>query len=235
MDIDQNVGNWLVLNWDRIPKDIKLLTIGNLDEKERFAFCQANRKISEFCRQYKLTADDKAIESNPTGVLIDTRRKQADLIKRGFETVFSVVMNEKDSDSDDDDDNIRSDNIPELKNIEVLELRFGLNQGTEYYIQHGHDIWETRVHLQMKGLPPFQESMIDFVLIATEPPYDGITRFEAFPYYSQQDLMNILYEISAFAEQLKPILDESMFSALLETRRVILPYNLVLLCRLPCP
>jgi hypothetical protein len=77
--------------------------------------------------------------------------------------------------------------------------------------------------------------MIDFVLIATEPPYNGITRFEAFPYYSQQDLMNILYEISAFAEQLKPILDESMFSALLETRRVILPYNLVLLCRLPCP
>lgn len=225
---EQSNEDYLIKNWDYIPKDVKLFLIGKLDDHSRYKFCQINKKMAEFCRKYRLTRYDDLIKLNPDGVLIDTRYKQGELIDRDFYTTFSLVMNEE---TDDEDTN-----IPRNIKIQVLHLLFGADLGTSYYTQHGYDFESFQVNMNMIGLPPNKGSPINVMLFVYNR-YDGKTAIDAFHYIDNNDLRLIIQnQVEQGYTICKLIIDNpKYFDQLLQERKFDLNYDVISLWTLPCP
>lgn len=239
---EQSTKEFLVNNWEKLPKDIKLLIIGKLNEKDRFKLFQGDKRISDFCRKHKLTADDKVLLDNPEGQLIDTRRKQVDLIRRGFRTVFSLILNEIEFDNGEDGEDARATNIPYAKNIQVLELVFGVDLGTVFFESEGYNSIQYRVHLNMIGLPPNKEDIIKFLFIYCQ--FRGGAYFQAIHLTENDDLETVLYEFSGTetSEYIANVYtelteeDSNYVEQLLAGKRVITKQGyLAVIFQLPCP
>jgi len=207
--MDEQTEEYAVNNWDRLPRDLKLLLLNRMEPGARANFCQANKRISDFCRQHKLTVDDRLIEEmNPDGLLIDTRRKQAELLKKGFQTVYSLVLTV---------DNIHEDglhsNIPVLEEINATELVFGLNRGTHYFTRQGYDEHGFFVHLAYPGLPPRPGTLIKFV-IEMFSAIDGNLVIDCTPVDGLSDIKRVIDDHledatdTDRAERLQELLDE---------------------------
>lgn len=233
---NQETEQYLLNNWEFLPKDLKLLILNDIDLASRFKFCQADKRISEFCRKYKLTADDHILLQNPEGQLIDTRRKQADLINRGFQTVFSLILNENERNNGEHGDGYASTNIPNAETMEVLELVFGADRGTDFYSQHNYDVKDYRIHMNMIGLPPKEGDLIKFLFINASS-YDG-EYFNAIHLTENDDLETIIYEFSATETNIpiySKLLENDHVNALLSGQRVIIDGDLAIIFELPCP
>ena len=232
----QETEQYLLNNWEFLPKDLKLLILNDIDLASRFKFCQADKRISEFCRKYKLTADDHVLSQNPEGQLIDTRRKQADLINRGFRTVFSLILNENKRNNGEHGDSYGSTNIPNVETMEVIELVFGADLGTDFYSQHNHDVRDYRIHMNMFGLPPKEGDLIKFLFI-NQGSYSG-EYFNAVHFTQNDDLETIIYEFSGTEPSIgiySDLLEGDHINELLSGQRVIIDGNLAMIFELPCP
>jgi len=232
--MDEN-ADFLITNWKSIPKDIKLLLMGKLDDETRYKFCQISNEIATFCRENRLTYYDKVLSLNPDGELIDTINKQVELIQRGFETTFSLIMNEERF-RNEEAGVYNSSNIPDVKDIVVKELVFGADHGTNYYYQHGYDTMSFYVHLNMVGLPPTKGVPIKFLFVSMYS-FNG-HEIEAIHYIDRDDLYEKIYEMSATSEDniYKQInYDENLFNELVTNKRIVVNGEVAQLYELPCP
>jgi hypothetical protein len=157
--------NFLAKNWESLPKDIKFYILNKIEPDDLQLFCQTNKVIANFCRENKLTLHSRLLAMNPQGELIDTNFKKAELIKRGFETIYSLVLNEKEQDNGERGDYFFATNMPDPKDIQALELVFGMNNGTDYFTASGNDHKLLMVHLTVIGLPPPQGTLVNFLLV----------------------------------------------------------------------
>lgn len=152
--MNEPVEDYILNNFDLLPVEVLVTLLESLSDESRANLCRTDRRFSDICRDFNMTTADKLVlEVNPLGQLVPTRGDQADLIRRGFETVYSCVFNEIDHDVGGGD-NYRSWNIPEIEELELLEMKFGLNNGSLFTENHGYTSKDFFVNVSIPGLPP---------------------------------------------------------------------------------
>ena len=162
--MDESVEDYVLQNFDLLPAEILVRLLESLSEESRANLCRTDRRFSSICRNFNLTTADKLVqEYNPLGQLVPTRGDQADLIRRGFETVYSCVFNEIRKNRGDGDRG-RSTNIPKISKLELLEMKFGLDNGTWFDEQHGYDSKDFHVNASILGLPPAKGTIMHLLV-----------------------------------------------------------------------
>lgn len=233
----KSMETYLNDNWQNIPNDVKLMIMSQLDEKTIFAFCQSNKNIYNFCKTNNLTADLSYInKKNPKGVLIDNSRKHADLLRRGFETVFSIIMTTELQDNGENrySDAYRNSNLPDFENLNALELKYGLYTGTEFFESGPCGAKFTRPRLSIRGLPPLQGTIINFVLLVKIDMFEF--DMEASVYKNNEDLYGFLFEKykkenrNSNSEKFIPIWEDFLLNG-----RANFDSYYAILSELPCP
>lgn len=80
-------------NFSILPKDIILLLISTLPPQSALDLCVSNADFNQFCNKYKILENNARkyiLEEAPLGEPLDTIFKQADAIKRGQTTYYTL-------------------------------------------------------------------------------------------------------------------------------------------------
>ena len=194
--------------------DLKLMILKGLDRQDCYSFCQGDSRISQFCRTHQLTAmDDTINENNPFGVLIDTRLKLADYINRGYETVYSLILNTEEDHVEDHWGNDVETNIGgAAKDVEILGIVPGYMNGTYYAYRDGYDHWSKYYHLSLDGLPPAQGSLINIVAIMSDDEDFPLPTIYTYNYKNETDLENYLKAFLGENPRIKENEDDENFT-----------------------
>lgn len=95
-EIDETIAQ-IYAKFDVLPKDVLLYMISYLPIADRLQLCQTDAKFARFCKQHSLTGADIALtelqQLTPESEVLDTPQKQLDLVRRGFNTVYTVIFN----------------------------------------------------------------------------------------------------------------------------------------------
>lgn len=228
--------DFLIKNWNVLPKDIRFYILNKIDPDSLQSFCQTNKAIADFCRENGLTMHSRLLAMNPQGELIDTKFKKAELIKRGFETIYSLFLNEKELDNGERGNYFFATNMPDPKDITALELVFGYNNGTEYVTAIRNDHKSMTVHLTVIGLPPPQGELVNFLLVISM----GFDDWEitAYHYLNREDLIEHLQNrgVEEYPKIYKSIVTEPGFlDQFLAKGRIVVENGVAQLYSLPSP
>lgn len=98
--MEGDLKSYLLQNFTRMPKDVALLILNKLSTKDVLSLCSVNQDLHEFCTKYNvLVQQAKAYISKkaPLSEPLDDVFKQANAIKRGQSTYYSLGLTRQDS------------------------------------------------------------------------------------------------------------------------------------------
>jgi hypothetical protein len=116
MSLDQNLQDFILGNFNSIPEEVIDVIIAQIDRTALLSLCQTNTDFSSYCEKEglfdRLTLENMNHET-PLGGYYRTLAEQANLIKRGFGTVYHFTY--EDGEISDIGFGYHHD-IPELQN-----------------------------------------------------------------------------------------------------------------------
>lgn len=147
--VEKNIEEYILGNFSKLPTDVLNSLLASLDPKSLLNICTSNKAFSDFCAS-KLgrKALDKAsiqyiAEEAPLSKPIRSFGEQANLIKRGFTTVY----------------NLRYGVSARTFSLETINADFGFSED------------EGTLHFQIKGFPPMELTKV-LVVVVVRHHYD---------------------------------------------------------------
>lgn len=94
---NESLESYLLGNFEQMNSDIIGVILGQIDPLSALRLCQTSKKFYELCGKIK-ALDKKALEfvsrEAPLSVPVRTPAENAELIKRGFKTIYTVRFEE---------------------------------------------------------------------------------------------------------------------------------------------
>jgi hypothetical protein len=169
-EMDETIAE-ITAKFDVLPKDILLYLISYLPAEDRWRLCQTDTRFSQFCRQHSLTGSDAALvelqQLTPESEILDTPQKQLSLVRRGFNTVYTVIFNRSDD---------HSVGFPTVTSLSLMAgyRPFDGSDSLLYPISESEGdkvVNQTPIVVTVPGLPlPKGTRRIVFLMVETEIP-----------------------------------------------------------------